>query len=77
MAAVSSQLRRLVLRPLASPFLFLRHYTSRAHPKPRPLYTLNSALNQVLEAIAERIKQRELNWERRAEQRAKKGIKVG
>ena len=77
---ISSQLRRIVLRPFTSPFLFVRQhqqqYTSRAHPKPRPLLTLHSAMNQVLEDIQERIKIREINWERRAEDRAKKGIKV-
>ena len=53
-----------------------RTFKSRAHPKPRPVFTIHAALDQVLEGIEERKGQREVNWVRRADQRAKKGVKV-
>jgi len=43
-------------------------YTSRAHPQPRPVSTVQSGLIKTLEGIEERKKKREVRWEDRLRQ---------
>lgn len=76
MIAASSSLLFLGRCRSAVALTTVRTYISRAHPKPRTVVSVHTALDQVLEGIDERRKQREENWVLRAEQRMKKGIKV-
>lgn len=39
------------------------YYTSRAHPKPTPLFSVQSGLAKVLEGIEERKEKRVIRWE--------------
>mmetsp|Transcript_20727 Transcript_20727/g.31188 ORF Transcript_20727/g.31188 Transcript_20727/m.31188 type:complete len:311 (-) Transcript_20727:174-1106(-) len=39
------------------------YYTSRAHPKPTPLFTIQSGLTKILEGIEERKAKRVIRWE--------------
>mmetsp|Transcript_9406 Transcript_9406/g.15634 ORF Transcript_9406/g.15634 Transcript_9406/m.15634 type:complete len:313 (-) Transcript_9406:202-1140(-) len=77
---ISHTARRLPLpRPTNSTCtaqsLLVRSYKSRAHPEPKAVVSVHSALNQVLGGIDERKQKREVNWVRRADARIKKGVK--
>jgi ribonucleotide reductase alpha subunit len=55
----------------------LRHYVTRAHPKPTPVFPIIDALKEVLKGTEERLIKRAKKWERNKEERARQGkIKV-
>jgi len=51
----------------------LRHYVTRAHPKPTPVFPIIDALKEVLKGTEERLIKRAKKWERNKEERARQG----
>jgi hypothetical protein len=74
-ALISNAARRMLVAPIRLQTQAAL-YHSRAHPKPRAVVSVHSAIKDVLDGIEERKEAREVKWVRRADQRVKKGIKV-
>lgn len=72
-------LSRIVVRNRGSLFVFAargRSFQSRAHPIPKPEYSVARAVQLVLDQVEERKQKRAQKWERNAPKRVEKGIEV-